>query len=197
MADEYVELDEEGSPTGESYGDDEEDERSMGDYGEVDESDLPLKERVKARAEQAKKRVKKGAGTAKDVGGAALKDLAEEAGNEAKGSLKDAIKEKKTSRSGRGRRRRKNEELNDMLGGDRNLGNEDFRGPGLDEDVETYGMPGDGDFAGKASERDRGDSYDPEYFAGRRPGMAGEGDPLNRDSEGVFMRSQYEEDDMI
>jgi len=197
MPDEYVELDEEGSPTGESYGDEDDDERSMEDYGEIDESDLPLKERVKERAKRAKERVSEGASKAQDVGGAAVRDLAESAADEGKSSLKDAIKEKKTSRSGRGRRRRKNAELQEMLGGDRNLGNEDFRGPGLDEDVETYGAPGDGDFAGAASERDRAARYDSEDFVGARPGMAGEGDPLNRDGDGAFMKSQFEEDDML
>jgi hypothetical protein len=198
MPDEYVELDEEGSPTGKSFGDDDEDERSMEDFDEVSESDVPLKDRVKARAKEAKKRVKSGASTAKDVGEEALDDLAESAGESARSGLKEAINEKKTSRSGRGRRRRKNDELQEMLGGDRNLGNDDFRGVGLKEDVETFGEPGDGDFAGRASEvdPDYGRDYDREDFRGRRR-TPGEVDVINRESDGVFRPMEYEESDML
>jgi hypothetical protein len=58
MADEFVEFDEEGKPTGRTFGGDDED---MGkEFTEIDESDLETETRIKERGRQGAKKTKEG-----------------------------------------------------------------------------------------------------------------------------------------
>lgn len=197
---EFVELDEEGSPTGRSFGGSDDDGKTVDDFEEIDESDLPAKERAKARLRRAKKRAREGAEKAVPL----ASKLAEDVKNSAKSELNQAIKNKKSSSTGRTRRRRKNADINDELGGDRNLMNEDFRGAGLKQDIAE--LPGDGDFAGVVSEPDdqtpralEGEGIgvvepmlDPEDFRG--PGAKRD---LEEAREGTIIGSATREDDVF
>lgn len=59
MADEYVELDEEGSPTGRKFGGDDDGKTDMQEFTEVDESDLETRARAKEATQRAGKKARK------------------------------------------------------------------------------------------------------------------------------------------
>jgi len=79
MADEFVELDEEGRPTGRKFGGEGNGTKGMDEFEEVSEADLEFETRAKEAAKRGAKKVRKGArrgfGVAREVSGRAMDEI--------------------------------------------------------------------------------------------------------------------------